>query len=610
MSHVEDLALGATPPSRSRALQRVRTLLLRSGAVAGLGLGLFGAGQALAATDTITGTFTAPTATEANNVQVELVDPNGQPIDSAVVTVSGNTGTYAFSNENANTPYYVVFSDRTAGDNVLSEYYGGTESIATATAVNVAAGATVTLNPTTLTTGGEITGTVADANGTQETALGQSQTVQACTTATVADPLLDCFSATTNATTGAYTIAGVPTGSYVLAYAFAGQGPAGVDWYDYAYYTTSGFTEVYAKASPVSVSQSGSPTTVSFSIPAVQTISGTVTVPGGTPLDDVDVSLFDSFGDAVDGFADTAPNGTYTVAGVLPGSYKVQFTPPAADSPLALQYFGGASTLATASTVTVGSGPVANINAALVQGGTIAGKVTAAQGGAVLGGLEVELVDANGNHVTGTQTRADGTYTLADVPAGRWYVEFEGGLAANNTYYATEYYGGKPTLNGAKSVTVAVDGTQSGVNGVLLAESTSIAGLPKESKGALSGLNKRKVALRFHLVAGSGVAADLKSFKVKLPKGFSWDRKTLKKHLSLGKSVRYSYTIKSGALVVTLASSGRSASLTIKAGGITDTKKIEKSANAKKIKSETIKVSAIDTVGNATPLKFIVKKPK
>ena len=129
--------------------------------------------------------------------------------------------------------------------------------------------------------------------------------------------------------------------------------------------------------------------------------------------------------------ATTAADGTYTVNDVLPGSYEVQFA-GLAGSNLASAFYGGASTLGAATKVTVSSGATTpSINGSLGVGATISGTVTAAQGGGALGGLRVEVLDAQGNVVAQSTTNPNGTYTLGDVPAGTWYLEFVGGRAYN-----------------------------------------------------------------------------------------------------------------------------------------------------------------------------------
>jgi hypothetical protein len=171
----------------------------------------------------------------------------------------------------------------------------------------------------------------------------------------------------------------------------------------------------------------------------------------------------------------------------------------------------------------------------------------------------------------------------------------------------------------------------------MLPAGTGALGLPKESAAALSGLHNNKVALKFNVAAGTG-AGYLKTFTVGLPKGFSWNRSKLAADLSLGAGITYTDVITAGKLVITLNAGEPSVAFSLKAGGITVTKAIEKAAGgsvakkktkkkkkhalamaakAKKkpakakdtIKSETISLSVSDTTGLSTSLPIVIKKP-
>jgi hypothetical protein len=303
----------------------------------------------------------------------------------------------------------------------------------------------------------------------------------------------------------------------------------------------------------------------------------------------------------------TFANGTYVVNGVLPGSYKVEFAP---DSQLvATQYYNDSATLAGATAITVNSGQATTaINATLAGAATVSGTVTAAQGGADIGGIEVDAIDANGNLVASTFTNANGTYTLTGLPAGAWYLRFDGGQAFSGLFYSTEYYGGSATLAGSVAVTLTAGEALVDANQALIAASTARPGAPKVSSGKLSGLSTDKVALSFKLTAGTGTAGYLESFSIKLPKNVSWNKKNIAKYLVIAHDT-YRETITKGQLVVTFPSGKKTVSVQIKAGGVTVTKGIEKLAAARKIASYGIDVSATDTTGLTTSLSYTVKKP-
>lgn len=555
-----------------------------------------------ATTGTITGSFTAPAGTvSAADVNVQLADRNGNsvaiPAGDETVTAAG---VYTITGV-APGQYYVYFNDITGTDNVAPDYYGdaGTDNINKATVVTVpATGATQTLSTETLNAGAVITGTVTDANSAAETAA--HVTAQPLSTST-ADPLLSGVRATVSG--GVYTVRGLPTGSFTLLYGATGTGFALAG----TYVDGGALSYDIGSATQYAVTDATT-TTASFSVPAVGAISGTVTDSTGAPLAGVDVADYDASDTRLSAdAATTAVDGTYTIADLLPGTYEIEFS-GLAGSNLATAYFGS-SELATATKVTVASGVTTpSINGTLAAGATVSGTVTAAQGGALLGGLDVRLVDGQNRLIDETTTNANGTYTLTDVPAGTWYLEFVGGRAYSGQYYATEYYLGESTLGGSLPLKLTSGQTLTGINEALMAESTTLPGLPKVSLGKFSGLSTDKVALRFRLTAGSGPAGYLLGFTVKLPKNISWNKSALKRDISIPHD-KYTEAIKSGRLVITFTTGKKVVNFRIKAGGIKVTKKIETQAKQRKIASEGIALVAEDTTGRLSAASFTVKKP-
>jgi hypothetical protein len=460
-----------------------------------------------------------------------------------------------------------------------------------------------------LASGGEITGTIADAN------IGDTDTTVTADQVGATDPGQSAFwtwyasgspqgTITTTGSTTNYTIGGlVPGSEYTLQYGFGSA--TAPQWNTQVYVAVNGTVNPDPAGATV-FKPAATPVTASFSVPAVGSITGTVTDPGGLSNTNVTVEVFNAAGAVVPATVNWS-NGAYTVRGLLPGAYKLEFLP--ASQVVAPQYYNDAATLATATAVNVVSGEqTPNVNVTLTAGSTVSGTVTAAQGGAPLGGLEVELIDAQGNAVAFTFTNADGSYTLTGVPAGSWYVEFDGGRAYNGQYYATEYYLGRPTLAGAKALAVNAGVAVSGVNEALLSESTTAPGLPKVSGGSLTGLSTDRVALKFKLAAGTGPAGYLKSFTIKLAKNVSWNKSKLKSDIVIARDT-YTEAIQSGRLVITFATGKKTVSFRIKAGGITVSKGIENQAKKRKIKSQAIDVAATDTTGNVSSLSFTVKKP-
>jgi hypothetical protein len=626
-------------PRRRRPTRGVQTLLI--GMSVALGSFGFAAAPAVAVpqTGTITGTFSVPAGTaEPTDVSVELFSPQGYDEGNATVTrTSATTASYSATNVSPG-QYYAYFYDYSTSDNVQLDYYGdgGTDNIQAASLITVTAGTTATLTSTVLHAGGTLSGTVSDANTADESSADVS--IYPIVNGLPSDPQLtyDGYSAEVNLANGAWKATGLPPGAYEIQYSAGGTYPdTGNQSLDLAgaYVGNGTVSYDYGSAGSYSVS-TGASTTVNFSVPTLGIISGTVSGPKG-PIWDDEIYTYDGLGGSGPSIS-TAADGSYWLS-ALPGTYKLEVDGVQAED-LPASWYGGA-TEAQATGISVSAGAtVANINVTLAAGGAISGTVVSAQGGAPLGNIAVEVLDAQGTYIQSGDTLPNGTYTIPDIPAGTWYVEFEGGQATNGSFYSPSFLGGTLTEFGATPVTVAAAQTVANVNGAMLPAGTGALGLPKESAAALSGLHNNKVALKFNLAAGTG-AGYLKTLTVGLPKGFSWNASRLTADLSLGAGVSYTDVITAGKLVITLNAGAPSVAFSLKAGGISVTKAIEKAAGgstkpkkktkkkkkhdlamaakAKKkpakakdtIKTETISLSVGDTTGLSTSLPIVIKKP-
>jgi len=574
-------------------------------AVAALATAIPGTAAAAGAS-TVNGTVTVPAGVDATHVHALLLDSSGsEAAESPVTDSTGSTttGTYTFADV-ANGTYEVYFIDSHGTDDLVPTYYGGATTFASATGVLITGDDTLTAS--TLASGGAISGTVTDPNsgdaGTSIEAclIGTPDPGQAAYGGTTVDGRL-CSAGTVSA--GTYSVGGlVPGDAYVLRYRFDN--------------TTAGFTDdLYVDGSSLTADlgsatdftpQSGSEVTAPIAVPALGSITGTATTPAGVPDTAFTVEATDGAGTALDP-AVTFSSGAYTIAGLLPGSYRLDFLPDS--SLIAQQYYSAAVTLATATPVAVtGGAATPNIDVTLTAAATISGTVAAAQGGADLGGLEVDVLDANGDVIASTFTNANGTYSIGGLPAGTWYLRFDGGSAFGGTDYAQEFYGGSSTLAGSASVVLTAGESLVGVNQALMVQSTIVPGPPTLTNGAFSGLYDNRVALRFKLTFGTGTAGYLASFRIKLPKNISWNKSKIGTDLVLAHDT-FTHVIKSGQLVITFPTGKKTVSFELKAGGITVTKAIEAKAAAHAIASEEIAVAAISTTGLTTSLSFTVNQP-
>jgi hypothetical protein len=590
----------------------VATALLGAGALVATAPSV--AQAAATGTATITANVTVPSGVNAADVDVTLLQDGDYVTDQNLTdTGSGSpstTGSYTFTDLPAG-PYQVYFSDNTSTDNVVPEYYGGTQTEAGATSISLASDASATAN-ITLGSGAEIIGTVSGVDTNLD------PYVEACPY-NWNDTESGCVS-TPLPSSGSYTLGGlVPGVKYDLEY------------YSDAYYDSStssgqGSTSGYIDNGSVSArtedeslytASSGSTQTVNFAAPSLGSIQVTVKYPDGSVDDNAseDLSLYASDGSSVSDYdAVSNADGSTTIYGIIPGAYKLEFEPDLnsylPNVYLADVYYGNAATIASAQTITVGSGQaVTGLTIQASQAATITGTITAARGDAPLGGLEVDAVDANGSSVASAITNADGTYTIAGLPAGSWHIEVVGGEAFGGTFYQTEYYGGKTTEAGSKTVTVAAGQNLTGINQAVMAQSLTLPGLAKLSHGTAKNEAKNKTALSFTLKSGSGVAGYLAAFRIKLPKQLSWNRKKVARDVTVAR-ITVKTRVAGKYLYVTLPPTGvASASVKIKAGAIGITKAARKAAKRRKLKAQTFNVVVTNSLGDSTGLKFKVKKP-
>jgi hypothetical protein len=157
-------------------------------------------------------------------------------------------------------------------------------------------------------------------------------------------------------------------------------------------------------------------------------ISGKVTrATGGAPVNKALVCAERENSIFVFECASTAADGSYEITG-LPagGGYVVSFEAGESGLYLVRQYYKGVSRWEEAEPVTVSSGSTTTgIDAALAEGGAIAGKVTAAATGMPIAEVEVcSWLESDGEFDGCTYTANDGTYEIVGVHPGLHELEF------------------------------------------------------------------------------------------------------------------------------------------------------------------------------------------
>lgn len=149
----------------------------------------------------------------------------------------------------------------------------------------------------------------------------------------------------------------------------------------------------------------------------------------------------------------TGLGGRYTLTGLVPGRYRVLFTPDCA--------LGTADVTATATSARViASRVTTGVGARLAADGGISGTVST--GASAVVGVCVGAFAPGQAPTALAITAADGRYELDGLAAGRYQVEFTAGCG--DTRYAARWYQGAPTRRGARPVTVTAGSVTTGID--------------------------------------------------------------------------------------------------------------------------------------------------
>lgn len=127
--------------------------------------------------------------------------------------------------------------------------------------------------------------------------------------------------------------------------------------------------------------------------------------------------------------------------------------------------------------------------------GKIEGDVTAAKSGAPLGNIAVVVFEKVGGKEAFAGlafTEANGSYTVEDLPAGEYYVEFSAEFEDLN--YVTQYYNDAASLTKAEPVKVSEGGTKESIDAAM-EEGAEIAGTVTDASTHKTLANALVVAL-------------------------------------------------------------------------------------------------------------------
>ena len=264
--------------------------------------------------------------------------------------------------------------------------------------------------------GAEITGTVRAASG---------HAVSGACVAVISGPGFgrDGSTVYSNAT-GHFVLHAVAPGKYRILFGYCGHGNYAFQWWPDA------TSERHAKV--IKVTGTKTIKNIDATLVPAATISGTVRAvsASGKPLGGVCVDAVGSDGLFYAEYGATSKTGSYRLAGLAAGTYRVEFDPTCTPSGNSRYRY-----TQRAVTLTVGQA-VTGFDVYLQLGGVISGLVTDADGHPVSGAC-VQIQDDNNG--TSAFTNAKGQYDIFGVTKGSYLVEFSGGCG-NKESLAPQYY--------------------------------------------------------------------------------------------------------------------------------------------------------------------------
>jgi len=264
---------------------------------------------------------------------------------------------------------------------------------------------------------------------------------------------------------GDYAISELPAGEYDVEFAVPPGSPL--------YYVTQYYNDKssFAEAETVTIG-AGVTAGIDAAMREGGKIAGTVTQftesEDIVPLGNIEVLAYESGNEMPVGYATTNTNGEYTIAGLAPGSYTVEFSPtPEGGLNFVTQYYNGKTSRAAANEVKVVQGATTGtINAQLRVGGEILGTVTDAWTHAPVAGVYVFALRPGGGFAGVASTNASGEYTIVGLATGSYKIEFI--QLAGNSRYILQYYNDQASLASANPVSVHVESATTGVDAALV----------------------------------------------------------------------------------------------------------------------------------------------
>lgn len=305
---------------------------------------------------------------------------------------------------------------------------------------------------------------------------------------------------TSVASNGTYEVSGLAPGQYRVGISDSAE------IYGNEFYADQ---PTLASATPVTVVGGGVTPNINMELNNGGHISGSVMTSAGGALDpaaNVSVLVYDESGRPIRS-AGVASDGSYAVAGLAGGDYRLKFTDSAQSPIYADEFYSNKRTLGAATPIRVDAGAISSADTVnLDAANTISGYVTGDHGVAldpeamVIADLWAADEPGAPEVVATTQATEDGAYSFGAISAGSYLVSYRD----EADIYGSMFYGGGTSVAEAANVEVAQGVSASNVD-VSLVRGGGIAGTVTGPAG-VSLVQPSEVYVTAYNSLGSAVA--------------------------------------------------------------------------------------------------------
>jgi formylglycine-generating enzyme required for sulfatase activity/protocatechuate 3,4-dioxygenase beta subunit len=428
----------------------------------------------------ITGIVTGPDErTPLSGIYVTAWDDrdNNEWWNHVSTVITNGKGEYHFIGLKAGT-YRVKFED--PGQAYGAECYNGKSSINSAGDINLSQSSTVANINASLSKASRIEGIVR-ADGSAAPLQGISVWVYEYD---VEDDWWYWVTGVATGQSGAYSIGGLGAGTYRIEF----RDPNGV--YAFEAYNDASNIEL---GDDVVVAEASKVTGINASLAKASSISGKVTGIGGVKLTTIDVDLerlgndgewyWHTDADTDEEGRETSEDGEYKFSGLKAGVYRIKFEDESGR--YALEYHAGAVEFDLAKNINLGKEQHLTINASMVKGSRITGKVIGPDGSPLPNvWIDALRLNSKGKWEWSYNAKAnpDGTYEIGGLPNGTYRVAF----FDDNDFYSYQFYDNKTStiyFDLAKNFDIRSPQLISDVNGKFNEKAATVSGSAKDTHG-------------------------------------------------------------------------------------------------------------------------------